>query len=161
MASSQGFWGAKEDLRQVRRAKQMLALKSFKGLCLTLLFYSRQVGGLRVPRLSWAPVRVRAGRVPPLERVGRQPAAAAVGAPHPRPEVAQARLLPEQLRTQVPGANVCVPSCTCSIKPISHAALSESLPLGAGAKTCKEGRGCVSMPQSSPVNRGHTPSATS
>lgn len=59
---------------------------------------SLQVGWLRVPWLSRAPVCVREGRVPPLERVGRQPATAAVGAPHPRPEVAQAGLLPQQLK---------------------------------------------------------------
>uniref|UniRef100_A0AAA9SH43 Beta-crystallin B3 n=3 Tax=Bos TaxID=9903 RepID=A0AAA9SH43_BOVIN len=56
------------------------------------------VGWLRVPGLPRAPVRVRAGRVPPLERVGREPAAAAVRAPHPRPEVAQARRVPQQLK---------------------------------------------------------------
>ena len=66
---------------------------------------SLQVGWLRVPGLPRAPVRVRTGRVPPLERVGRQPAATAVRAPHPRPEVAQERRVPQQLKgAQAPGA---------------------------------------------------------
>lgn len=57
-----------------------------------------QVGGLRVPRLPGPPARLREGRVPPLERVGRQPAPHPVRAPCAGHAVAPAGLLREQLK---------------------------------------------------------------
>ncbi|CAN0367165.1 unnamed protein product, partial [Lampetra planeri] len=44
--------------------------------------------GYQYPRLPWLPVRLRALRFPPLQRVGRAAAADPIGAPRARPAVA-------------------------------------------------------------------------
>lgn len=94
MHLSPGHWEAKEEVRPGRRAGSGAG---FQRLGLAGEARARRLLTASPP-CRWVGYSSRAagtcacssGRVPPLEQWGREPAAAAVRAPHPRPEVAQA-----------------------------------------------------------------------